>query len=101
MYNDTAEKIDEIAERLLMLGETPKHNFSDYLKAAKIKETALVSDGDQALKNVLETQKYFIQLERQISADAAEIGDEATVALMGSYIEAQEKAIWMMVAYFE
>ena len=101
MYNDTAEKVDEIAERLLMLGEAPKHNYSDYLKVSKIKESPLVSDGDQALKNILETYKYLIQLERQIAADAAEIGDDATVTLMGDYIEEQEKAIWMMVAYFE
>jgi len=101
LYNDAAEKVDEIAERLLMLGETPKHNYSDYLKVSKIKESPLVSDGDQALKNILETYKYLIQLERRISADAAEIGDDATVTLMGDYIEEQEKAIWMMVAYFE
>jgi len=74
MYNDAAEKVDEVAERLLMLGETPQHNFSDYLKVSQIKESGLVTDGDQAMKNILETYKYLIHLERQISADAAEIG---------------------------
>ena len=53
------------------------------------------------MKNILETYKYLIHLERQISADAAEIGDDATVTLMGDYIEEQEKAVWMMVAYFQ
>ena len=101
MYNDAAEKVDEVAERLLMLGETPQHNFSDYLKVSQIKESGLVADGDQAMKNILETYKYLIHLERQISADAAEIGDDATVTLMGDYIEEQEKAVWMMVAYFQ
>ena len=31
--DDTAEKVDEIAERILMLGGTPANKFSDYLKA--------------------------------------------------------------------
>ena len=52
MYNDAAEKVDEVAERLLMLGETPQHNFSDYLKVSQIKESGLVTDGDQAMKNI-------------------------------------------------
>ena len=38
MYNDTAEKVDEIAERILMLGGTPENKFSEYLKVAKVKE---------------------------------------------------------------
>ena len=31
MYNDTAEKIDAIAERILQLGGTPANKYSDYL----------------------------------------------------------------------
>ena len=29
LYNDAAEKVDEIAERLLQLGATPKNRFSE------------------------------------------------------------------------
>lgn len=36
-WRHTAEKVDEIAERLLMLGSTPENKFSEYLKTAKIK----------------------------------------------------------------
>ena len=32
LYNDAAEKVDEIAERLLQLGATPENRFSEYLK---------------------------------------------------------------------
>ena len=37
-YDDTAEKVDEVAERILMLGGVPAHNFSEYLKTSTIKE---------------------------------------------------------------
>ena len=35
MYDDAAEKVDEIAERILMLGGVPENKFSEYLKVAK------------------------------------------------------------------
>jgi starvation-inducible DNA-binding protein len=38
IYTDAQLKIDLIAERVLTLGFTPMHTFSDYLKNAKIKE---------------------------------------------------------------
>ena len=44
MYDDTAEKVDEIAERILMLGGTPANKFSDYLKVANINEVDKVSN---------------------------------------------------------
>lgn len=99
MYDDIAEKVDEVAERLLMLGETPEQRFSEYLKIAKIKETGVVSNGEEAMKSVLEAYKYFIKCERQILADASEVDDEVTVALMGDYLSEQEKAVWMLSAY--
>lgn len=34
MYNDAAEKVDELAERILMLGGVPVNKFSEYLKVA-------------------------------------------------------------------
>ena len=38
LYTDTQLKIDEIAERILTLGHTPDHTFTDFLKLSKIKE---------------------------------------------------------------
>ena len=32
LYNDAAEKIDEVAERILQLGSTPESRFSVYLQ---------------------------------------------------------------------
>ena len=99
MYDDTAEKVDEIAERILMLGGTPANKFSDYLKVAKVKEVDNVSNGNEALNNVLETISYFIGEERNLLKAASEAGDEATVALMSDYLKEQEKLVWMLTAY--
>ncbi|MDR1652600.1 MAG: DNA starvation/stationary phase protection protein [Prevotellaceae bacterium] len=94
MYDDAAEKVDEIAERILMLGGTPEHNFSKYLKVAKVEETTAISNGTAMITNILDTLKYIIALERRISENA----DEATAALMSDYIREQEKTVWMLAS---
>src|ERR1700741_3811543 len=38
MYTDALLKIDEIAERVVTLGYTPLHSYTDYLKTSDIKE---------------------------------------------------------------
>lgn len=99
LYNDAAEKVDELAERVLMLGGTPANKFSEYLKVAKVKEADGVSNADEALNNILETYSYLIAEERKLLSLASEVNDEVTVALMSDYLKEQEKMVWMLVAY--
>ena len=99
MYNDTAEKIDAIAERILQLGGTPANKYSDYLKTAQVKEIDNVCNGEKALQNVLETIAHFVGEERKLIAAASEVNDEVTVTILTGYLEEQEKLIWMLTAY--
>ena len=99
MYDDTAEKVDEIAERILMLGGTPANKFSDYLKVANINEVDKVSNGEQALDNILQSISYLIGEERKILSIASQAGDEVTVSMMSDYLKEQEKMVWMLTAY--
>ena len=81
MYDDTAEKVDQIAERILMLGGVPSNKFSEYLKIAKVREIDGVSCGGEAL------------------GQASEAGDEVTVSMMTDYLQEQEKTVWMLCAF--
>lgn len=99
LYNNAAEKVDELAERILMLSGEPANKFSDYLKVARVKEVSGVSCDDEALQNILETYSLFIGEERKLLSLASASGDEATVALMSDYLKEQEKLVWMLVAY--
>lgn len=91
MYNDAAEKVDEIAERILMLGGTPENKFSEYLKAAKVKEISGITCGGEAVDHILETYSYLIGEERKVIELASEAGDDATADLMTGYLKEQEK----------
>ena len=99
LYNNAAEKVDEIAERMLALGGMPESRYSVYVKESGVKEVTGVTKGSEALKNVLDTYGYLIAEERKLLALAAEAEDEGTVALMSDYIREQEKLVWMLCAY--
>ena len=99
MYDDAAEKVDEIAERSLKLGGEPENKCSEYLKVAKIKEVSDVACGSDAVSNILETYGYLIGEERKIIELANEAGDDVTADLMTGYLKEQEKMVWMLVAF--
>lgn len=99
LYNDLFLKIDEVAERILTLGYTPKHNFSDYKQNSKVVESNEVSDGIKAVKEIIESFKVIIMIQRDLLNLSAEAGDEGTNALMSDYIRAQEKLVWMYSAF--
>ena len=99
LYNDLLVKIDEIAERILTLGHTPEHNFSYYLKESKVPESKKVTDGNKAVKEILESFQTVIMLQREILDLSGDANDEGTNALMSDYIREQEKLVWMYSAY--
>jgi len=99
IYNNLQVKIDEIAERILTLGHTPLHSYTDYLKQSSIKEKTNSTDGKTSLTEVLHSLELIIILEREILEIAAEANDEGTNALMSDYIREQEKMTWMYSAY--
>jgi starvation-inducible DNA-binding protein len=99
LYNDLLLKIDEVAERILTLGHSPNHKYSDYKKTSSISESNHVSDGHKAVKDILESFKTIISLQRDLLSLSSETGDEGTNALMSDYIRAQEKLVWMYSAF--
>jgi starvation-inducible DNA-binding protein len=99
LYNDLVLKIDEVAERILTLGHTPKHNYADYNATSKIKESVQVSDGIKAVDDILASFKTIIILQRELLTLSADADDEGTNALMSDYISAQEKLIWMYSSF--
>lgn len=99
LYNDLFLKIDEVAERILTLGLTPAHNYSDYRTNSKIVESGQVSDGLKAVGEILNAFQIIIILQREILQLSADAGDEGTNALMSDYIRLQEKLVWMYSSF--
>lgn len=100
-YNDAAEKVDEIAERIVQLGAIPENRFSEYLKKATLKEDGFKPAGTEGMKKVLDDLSVLIKQEREIVKLAGEAEDEVTVALMDDFLTSQEKMVWMVSALLE
>ncbi|WP_439258331.1 MULTISPECIES: Dps family protein [unclassified Lonepinella] len=100
-YDDLVEKVDEIAERILTLGYTPVHAFSEYLSQSRIQEHKNATSAQDTLQGTLKGFQTLLQQQREILALAGDAEDEGTAALMGDYISAQEKTIWMLKAACE
>ncbi|MFV0574610.1 MAG: Dps family protein [Vibrio sp.] len=101
IYNDLVLKVDEIAERILTLGSTPLHGFSRYLEVSDLEETLNVTQGTEAVANILSAYQVLLKKQRLIVKTAAEVDDEGTLTLLTDYISQQEKECWMLNAYLQ
>lgn len=99
LYNDLILKIDEIAERILTLGYTPKYKFTDYLEISDIKESKQSADGLKAIEDILASFKIILKKQRDILSVADQIDDEGTTSQMSDNIRIQEKLVWMYSAF--
>lgn len=99
LYNDANLKVDEIAERVLTLGETPLHTFDDYIKLAEVSVGKNVSADEKAVQLIVDSLFKLLEIERDILDKSDELKDEGTNAMMSNFITEQEKTVWMMKAW--
>ncbi|MBU0473355.1 MAG: DNA starvation/stationary phase protection protein [Bacteroidetes bacterium] len=99
LYNEASETVDELAERILMLGETPLHSFESYLNNAKLKSAENVRTAKESLDILNQNMQSLLSLVRETLVLASENNDEGTVAMMSDLIVKYEKQLWMFSAY--
>lgn len=99
LYNNLVLKIDEIAERVLTLGQTPTHAFSDYLAQSSISVVKNCTVGKDSVQSILASFETLITKQRELLKISADADDEGTNALMSDYIREQEKLVWMYSAF--
>lgn len=98
-YNEAQLSIDEVAERILTLEAVPLHTFQDYIDNASIPVAKNLFDGEDCVEAVITGFKALIQIEREVIELASEVGDEGTIDMLGSYVGAHEKNVWMLNAW--
>ncbi|WP_078576085.1 Dps family protein [Salipaludibacillus agaradhaerens] len=101
LYNEAAEHIDEIAERLLTLKGTPVATMKEYLEMATIKEAM----GEKAADDMVQTlssdfEKMTAELEQDIGTIENE-DDETTADMLIGIRQSVEKHNWMFRSFLE
>ncbi len=99
LYTSANLAVDEIAERILTLGERPYSSYSEYIDNSDIKEAKEVKEAMKMVEIVRDNQNDLLSLERKTLEAANEAGDEGTVSLMSDFITQKEKVVWMLSAY--
>jgi starvation-inducible DNA-binding protein len=100
LYNQTADIIDEVAERLLALGQSPVANMKSALSIAAIKELddAAISSED-TIRGLIADVEYWIRDTKEIVDLADEAGDGATADQFNGYLSEYQKLMWMLRSY--
>jgi len=95
LYTRTQIIIDDIAERILSLGETPTSRFSDYLIKSAISENDIIHNGTEGVNYILQAQEILLTQERELLTLSDEANDEGTNSLMSDLVSEKEKTNWM------
>lgn len=101
LYNAAAMKIDEVAERILTLGGTPLHTFSDYTSHASIAAAKNVTDAQSIMETIHQMHLTLLTRMRGVIATAGEQDDEGTQDLLAPMISEIEKTNWMFGAWLK
>lgn len=99
LYTELQLQIDEIAERILTLGGTPFHAYSDFAQHTSIEEDKNVHDGNACVNGLVKGLQALIEEQRQVSGLAADADDQGSADLVDEYVQQQEKLVWMYNAF--
>ena len=101
LYNDAAVKIDEVAERILTIEARPLHSFAAYLENATLEAKTDVVRGETAVKTIVDNLSAIVEQQKTLRTRAEDSGDGATGDMMATFIEEQEKTLWMFKAWLK
>ncbi len=97
LYNDVAEKVDEVAERIRTLGAEPLSTLSAQVAAARLREDDTNPGALRMVANIVADYEAVNNALRAAAADA----DTATQNLLEDFADGQEKTLWMLKTFQE
>ncbi|CCB89279.1 Dps family protein [Simkania negevensis] len=95
-YEELAEAIDEIAERIRMLGEYPEGSFESFTKISLIKCAKEVLPPLQMMETLLHDHETVIRYLRDKLPYAEKVEDGATADFINKRLAVHEKTAWML-----
>lgn len=95
-YQELAEAIDEIAERIRALGFFVDASFSAFKKDSSIPEEERVLTAKDMVQNLVLSHETLIRGARKVAEIADQDGDFATVDMIGRRLGAHEKMAWFL-----
>lgn len=95
-YEALAEAVDEIAERVRMLGEKAPATLKQFLEMTSIQESREDLSGDEMITELLNDHEYLARQVRDRIKLASKLNDEGTADLLIDRLRFHEKTAWML-----
>lgn len=95
-YQDLAEAVDSIAERIRALGEFAPGSFSSFAKVTSIKEENSIPTAEEMIHNLVVGNEAVVTTAREIIQLCEEAEDDVTIDLMVERMQVHEKNAWML-----
>ena len=94
LYRELAESVDEIAERIRMLGVLSPGSLKQFLEMTSLKEAGDDLSGDEMLQDLLNDHETMISFIRGDPLCFSNLGDEGTADLLIQRLRSHEKSAW-------
>lgn len=95
-YKDLAEAIDEIAERIRILGEKAPGRWSVYSDLTTIQEGDEHATEELMVADLAEDQSKILTTLSNLLEASQEAGDEVTIGMVVDRMSIHEKTAWML-----
>jgi starvation-inducible DNA-binding protein len=96
-YTELAVAVDNIAERIRVMGVFAPGSYSEFVKLSKIKEDETTHiPAMKMVANLLEDHEMITRTIKDILPHLEGANDEGTNSLLGARIEYHEKTAWML-----
>ncbi|WP_409271027.1 Dps family protein [Neobacillus sp. SCS-31] len=99
LYNEAAVHIDELAERLLALGEKPVATMKDCLELSSVNEAEGGESAKEMVRSIADDFTTLIGELKEGMDLASETGDETTGDMLLAIHASLEKHVWMLNSF--
>jgi starvation-inducible DNA-binding protein len=96
LYTRWADSIDEIAERVLMVGGVPLHTLKSLLDAAELAEDETTPAAPQMVDNIAADLQALHRSTARLLDTAEAAGDRGTINMLDALRDLMEKDVWML-----
>jgi starvation-inducible DNA-binding protein len=99
LYEQWADVIDEVAERIVMIDGQAHPTLAEAIKLSNIKEDPTTPDGPTMVQNVVADLKTHQRVIAAVIEAAEAAGDQTSANLVDGLNDSIEKSVWMLSAW--
>lgn len=100
-YNELAQAVDSIAERIRALGYPAPGTYNEFSKLTSIKESRGVPTAKEMIRQLVDGQESVVKTARFLLPLVNSAEDEVTSGLLAARMEIHEKTAWMLRSLIE